>query len=463
MPETKGKYDYGIIAIGSGSAGGSAAFVAKRCNTKVAVVEERRDMLGGHCPNYACVPTKALLKSAHIYNLAKKAQEFGVRAENVSFDFEKVAEYRESIVSQLTGSRIEKNLASAGIDLLWGQAQFVSEHELMVAGRRYSAAHIVISSGSKEFIPPIKGLGEAGFWTSDEAVKLTKLPESIIIIGAGPVGTEFAQIFSSFGVKVTLLQRGPQILQRDEPEAAKLVQENLESRGVSVITDMEVLEVMKKGNDKLARVEVSQGEKTYRAQELMVATGRRANLLPLNLEKAGVRVDEKGRLELNEFLQTNISNIWAAGDAAGAWQFTHTAAYEGDLVGRNICQEAHEATDYSVVPRVTFCEPEVASVGDTEAQADAAGRDIRVGKFNVGGLGRYLIEKDSRGFVKIIADKKTGRIYGGTAVGINAGQLIHEVALAMKAKLPAAEIGRMIHAYPTFSEAVAAAGEQFID
>ena len=463
MPEINTKYDYGMIAIGSGSAGGSAAYVAKKCNIKVAVVEARRDMLGGHCPNYACVPTKALLKSAHIYKMAQKAHEFGIDVENVSFDFKKIAAAREEIVGKLTGTRIEKNLETMGIDLLWGEAKFVSPHEIEIAGKKYSAEHIVIGTGSKEFIPPINGLDKTDFWTSDDAVKIDTLPESIIIIGGGPVGTEFSEIFSAFGVKVTLLQRGPQILQREEPEAAKLVQDNLRAQGVDVVLDMEVVRVESRGKDKLVRVKIGEGEQELQAQELMVATGRRANLEPLNVEAAGVKVDDKGRLVLNEYLQTSVSHIWAAGDVAGKWQFTHTAAYEGDLVGRNICHETTEATDYSVVPRVTFCEPELASVGDTEAEARKLGKEIQVAKFNVGGLGRYLIERDTRGFVKIIADKKTKLILGGTAVGLSAGQMVHEIALAMKAKIPATEIGRMIHAYPTFSEGVAAAAEQFLD
>jgi pyruvate/2-oxoglutarate dehydrogenase complex dihydrolipoamide dehydrogenase (E3) component len=333
----------------------------------------------------------------------------------------------------------------------------------MIAGKKYSAEHIVIGTGSKEFVPPIKGLQQTGFWTSDDAVKLAVLPKSIIIIGAGPVGTEFSQIFSAIGVAVTLIQKGDQILQRDEPESARLVAEHLKASGVEVVLNADVAEVKPAGRDKVVLVKIGEGEKEYQAEALMVATGRRANLEPLALDRAGVVTDERGRLVVNDYLQTSVPHIWAAGDAAGKWQFTHTASYEGDLVGRNICESAKEKADYRVVPRVTFCVPEVASVGMTEKEAQDAGLEIKVGLYKSGGLGRYLIEGDRKGFVKIIADSKSQEIYGGHIAGANAGQLIHEIALAMRAKVRAGDLGRMIHAYPTFSEAVAGAGEKFLD
>lgn len=463
------KYDYDLVCIGSGSAGGSAAFVAKKAGLRVAIVESTKDKLGGHCPNYACVPTKALLKAAQVYKTVKNAGEFGILASDVGFDYKKVAKYRDDIVGQLTGSRIEKNLHNAGIDLLWGFAKFISDHELEIAdpsngsSKKYSAANIVIGTGSKEFIPPIEGLKETGFWVSDDAVKLDTLPESIIIVGGGPIGTEFSQVFSSFGVEVTLLQRDAQILQREDKEVADYVQKDLEGRGVRIFTSVEIESVQKVGSRKVVRIKASEKEDVLEAHEILVATGRRANFEGLNLEAAGLKLTDQGKLELNEYLQTSVAHIWAAGDAAGNWQFTHTAAYEGDLVGRNICHRQDEKVNYDVVPRVTFCEPEVASVGMTEGQARVKGLDIRIGKYPFGGLGRALIDHDRRGFVKIIASADDDQILGGHIVGSGAGQLIHEIAVAMKAKIPVTSIAKTIHAYPTFSEAVAAAAEQFLN
>lgn len=463
------QYDYDLIAIGSGSAGGSAAFVAKKAGMKVAIVEEFRDRLGGHCPNYACVPTKAMLKAASVYKMAKRAQEFGVELDNLRFDFRKIAAYRQSIVDTLTGPRIERNLHNAGIELIWGRAEFVSEHELKVgtpssdgASKVYSFNHAVIGTGSKEFIPPIEGLSEVGFWTSDIAVRATDLPDSIVIIGGGPIGTEFAEIFSSFGRHVTIIQREPQILPREDREIADYVAADLAKRGVEIVTSAEILFVHRIGSSKSVRLKAAGQEMEAAGDEILVATGRRANLENLNLQAAGVNLTTQGRLDVNEYLQTSQGNIWAAGDAAGNWQFTHTASYEGDLVGRNICHRHEEKVNYDVVPRVTFCEPEVASVGLTEAQAKLKNLDYKIGRFKSGGLGRMLIEKDPRGLVKLVVDAKTLHILGGHIVGENAGQLIHEVALAMKAKIPVTDIGRMIHAYPSFSEAVAAAAEQFL-
>lgn len=461
--ETKmAKFDFDLVCIGSGSAGGAAAFVAKKAGIRVAIVEEFKDKLGGNCPNYACVPTKALLHAAQVYKLVKNAGEFGILADNPRFDFAKIAAYRDEIVSQLTGRRIEKNLRDAGIELLWGRARFISDHEIEIAGRRFSAEHFVIGTGSKEFIPPIAGLLDTGFITSDQASRATILPESLIIIGAGPVGTEFAQAFSSFGVRISLLQKDRQILQREEPEIAEIVQKQLLGQGVKITLNADAVFVRKEGSEKVVTIKIGEDEEEVRAQEIMIAAGRRAALADLGLEKAGVEVTEQGKLKLNEFLQTNIAHIWAAGDAAGNIQFTHTAAYEGDVVGRNICHRHEEAVDYNVVPRATFCEPEVASVGLLEVQARKQGLEIEISEFPIGNLGRALIEHDRRGLVKLIVDAKTKQILGGHIAGREAGQLIHEVALAMKAKIPVTEIGRMIHAYPTFSEAVAAAAERFL-
>lgn len=462
------KFDYDLIAIGSGSAGGLAAFVAKRAKAKVAIVEEFKEKLGGNCPNYACVPTKALLKAAEVYREIKNAGQFGILLDNPRFDFKKIAEYRDSIVNTLTGMRIERNLKNAGIDLIWGRAKFVSRHEIEVAApsgggaRRYSAANIVIGTGSKEFVPPIPGLAETGFIVSDQAARMDHLPKSVIIIGAGPVGTEFAQIFSSFGVKVTLLQRDSQILQREDPEVAALVEESLVGQGVKIVLNMEIISVNKEGSEKQVKVKVENEEREFQAEEIMIAAGRRAALEGLDLQTAGVALTPSGKLELNEYLQTSQPHIWAAGDAAGNWQFTHTAAYEGDLVGRNIIHRREEKADYSVVPRVTFCYPEVASAGITEKEAQIKSLKVRVEKFSVGGMGRSLIERERRGFIKLVVEKETLQILGAHVAGLQAGQLVHELAVAMKSKFPITEVARMIHAYPSFSEAVGAAAEKFL-
>ena len=455
------KFDYDLICIGSGSAGGAAAFVAKKAGKKVAIVEEFRDKLGGHCPNYACVPTKAMLKAADVYKTVKNAKQFGIFADAVRFDFSEIARYRKSVIDQLTGPRIEKNLHNAGIDLIWGRAGFISDHELMIADKKYSAGHILIATGSKEFIPPIPGLSETGYWVSDDAVREEALPRSIAIIGAGPIGVEFSQIFSTFGIETTLIQREDQILQREDKEIADYVQKDLESRGVKIYLNCDIEHVDNVAAGKRIRFITSGAEAEAVASQILVATGRRANL-DLHLDAAGVKLTPQGRLELSDYLQTSVAHIWAAGDAAGNWQFTHTAAYEGDLVGRNICHNQEEQAVYEVVPRVTFSDPEVASVGITEAQAKTKNLAVKIGRFPIGNLGRAIIEQDRRGFVKLIVSENDRQIVGGHIVGQSAGQLIHEIALAMRAKIPVTEIARMIHAYPTFSEAVAAASEQFL-
>lgn len=454
------KFDYDLICLGSGSAGGAAAFVAKKAVQRVAVAEEFKDKLGGNCPNYACVPTKALLNAAKIYKLIGRAAEFGVTAENPGFDFAKIAAYRDEVVNTLTGPRIERNLANAGIDLLWGRARFISSHEVEIGEKRYSAEHILIATGSKEFVPPIPGLAEAGFLTSDDASRLKDLPQSVIIIGGGPVGTEFSQIFSCFGVKVILLQREDQILPREDREIASNVEKQLREQGVEIVLGMNVEEVRREGGERVVKIEAGGKSREVRAEKIMIAAGRRAALKDLNLEAAGLSLNDRGLLPINEYLQTEQAHIWAAGDAAGNWQFTHTAAYEGDLVGRNICHRIDQAADYNVVPRVTFCEPETASVGMTEAQARKEGREVKIAKFLIGGLGRALIDRDRRGLIKVVIDQKTGGILGAGICGNGAGQVIHEIAAAMKGKLKAADLGRMIHAYPTYSEAIAAALEQ---
>lgn len=453
-------FDYDVLVIGSGSAGISAAEAAIESGAKKVAIVEKRKRLGGECPNRGCVPTKALLRSVEILRLAKGARTFGLRIPKVGFDFKAVMARKTEVVDRSTGGRrIERILESLGADVIKGTAKFTAPREVKVGKRKVSARKIVIATGSETFVPPIEGLKEAGFLTSDEVVDLKKLPKSIIIIGGGPIGVEWAQIFHGLGSRVTVVEFMPHVLPREDREVAGIVQDSLAGRGLRILTSTKVVRVSKSKGRYRVTTEPSKGGKgaSISAEALMVATGKRVALGNLDIEKAGVRLDAKGRPVLDAFLQTTSKHVYIAGDAAGQMMFTHVAHEHGTIAGTNAVKGNRMQVDLTVVPRGTFCTPEVGSVGLTETGARKEGYDVGVGKAPYGYLGKASVMEEREGLVKIVVDRKTGKVLGGHVCGHSAAEIVHEIALAMQGGLKYTRIAEMIHAFPTFSEGVGAA------
>lgn len=454
------KFD--IAVIGSGSAGFSAAEQANSLGAKVCIVEE--DAWGGECPNYACIPTKALLRSAKLYHHTKHhASDYGVHTGRVTFNFAEIMQRKRAVVDLITGKgeRLKKTAHDLGMTAVSGSARFMDEHTIQVGARKIKADKFVIATGATSFIPPVAGLAEADYMTYQDAVSLSERPGSILVIGGGPVGCEFSTFFGMLGTKVTLLQIAPYVLHREDPEISEIARNGLEHIGVDVRVNTKAVSVKKSGRKWRVTFRTGRSKvQSVTVERILVAAGVRANVGSLALEKAGVKLDEKGRLKVSETLQTNKKHIFAAGDVSGGLMFTHTAHEEGYIAGTNAMQKTARTMlkrDQRVVPRATFVEPEVASVGTTEQEAKDAGKDVLIGRFPVGALGRAVTDGKRQGVVKLIVDKKSRRILGGHIAAERAGEMIHEVTLAMQKRLKVDEIAHMMHAFPTYSEAVLAA------
>lgn len=442
------KYDYDLIIIGTGAGGSVGAHTAANMGKKVALFE--RGEIGGECPNWACVPTKSLLHAAHVYHTALNGETYGTNARNVSLDFDQVKKWRDLVVSRTGAAHGKESFKHEHINIIEEEAKFISPHQVEAGGKTYSAHNFLISTGTYVFIPPIEGLKETGYVTFKELGAVTKLPKSLFILGGGAVGCEFAQIFARFGCKVTLAEVANKLLFKEDEEVSDLVQGLFEQDGIKVLTGIKVQKVEKRGGMKVVHFQKGSESHSTEVEEILIATGKRA-VLDFAPEKAGVKVSD-GRLHVNHYLQTNVSHIYAAGDIIGPWQLTPTGYYQSDLAVNNMFRKKIKP-DYSIVPRAVYLSPEVASVGVTESQLREKNIKYKVGMAPTGILGRANTSNEFNGLVKVITDKNSV-IIGGAIVSPSAGEIIHEIVVAMKFKAKASDIANLIHAYPTFSEAV---------
>lgn len=463
---------FDVVIIGTGSAGFSAAEAAKNMGASVCVIEKEK--LGGECPNWACSPTKALLRCAKVFRGAKHAGEFGVQVRRVEYDFGQIMAYKDKVVTAITGGgevgkRYEAMIQELGLGYFKGSASFQDPYTVLVRGsdgetETVEGRTFVLATGSVEFIPSIDGIQEVPYMTSRDAVSLTAAPASIVIIGGGPVGSEFATFFGTFGIPTTLIQKPPVILHREDAEISELAGKAMKELGVRVIANADIVRVGEGENgQKRVTVAVGDEETDVNAELILMATGKRANVEGLNLAAAGVKLDERMSVQTNERQETSAPHIYAAGDVDGGLQFTHTAHHEGTIAGANAALRSKKKTrgfwktDERVVPRVTFVEPEVASVGMTALEVKKEFGSVVVGRFPVGALGRAVTDSESRGLIKIVAHPETGEVIGGHMIGPSAGEVIHEIALAMHLRASLDDLGGMIHAFPTYAEAVAGA------
>jgi len=444
MPET-----FDLIAIGSGSGGSVGAHWAAEHGKKVAIVE--MEALGGDCPNFACIPTKALLHAAGVYATVKDAAQYGTKVKEVELDYKAVKGWKDRVVANTGAEHGLQVFKSEKIKVIKGEAKFLSPHEIQVGQDTYRAHKFLIASGSKVMIPPIPGLPECDFLTYRQAVDLDHLPSSIFILGSGAVGCEFAQVFSTFGSKVFLADLLPRVLAREDHEVGEFIEALFQNRGITVLTNTAVAEIKGKGKEKQVHYTADGVQHTVTVEEVLVATGK-IPATDLDLEKAGVSYDKHG-IKVNGYLQTTAPHIYAAGDVVGPYLFTHTAAYQSHLAAHNAFSYLKQKADYSVIPRSVFTDPEVASVGLTEEEAKQKGIRVKKGIASIAVLGRANTENTFDGFVKVLTDAQE-KILGASIVAPRAGELIHEFVLALKLKAKAADIAGTIHAYPTYSEAV---------
>jgi pyruvate/2-oxoglutarate dehydrogenase complex dihydrolipoamide dehydrogenase (E3) component len=424
---------YDVFVIGGGGTGSEVAFqLGRRSDLRVAIAE--RDKLGGECNHYGCVPTKVMLRSAKLAAQARDAERFGVRIGGaVEIDLQAVRQRAEQVVGSQSGEGA-KPFERIGIRVLLEEARLVGDHRIETAsGERIEADRIVLATGTEEAI-----------W------KPERVPGSLAVIGAGAIGIEFAQIYGRFGSTVTVLEALPRILPNEDEETVTTLAPALEAEGIRSRVGVSIERARHDG--RRWTLELADGERLG-VDEVLVATGRRPVFDVHDLHEAGVELDERGRPVLGNTLRTTNPTIWAAGDATGDLLFTHVGSYEAELVVDDIL-ERPRPRDYRVVPRVTYCDPEVASVGLTEQEAHEAGLEVKTAVLRIEDNERAQIDGQTAGSVKLVADGRTGEVIGGHIVGEGAGAMIHEVVAVMAARTPPAIPGEAIHAYPTLSESV---------
>jgi pyruvate/2-oxoglutarate dehydrogenase complex dihydrolipoamide dehydrogenase (E3) component/uncharacterized membrane protein YdjX (TVP38/TMEM64 family) len=451
------KYDYNLVVIGAGSAGLVSSYIAAAVKAKVALVEKHQ--MGGDCLNTGCVPSKALIRSAKLLSHIARSKEFGVREASAQFDFADVMDRVARVIKTVEPHDSVARYSALGVECLKGSARITSPWTVDVDGpmgkRTLSTKAIVIAAGARPFVPPIQGIEDVGYLTSDTVWNLRELPKRVVVLGGGPIGSELTQAFARLGAQVTQVEMLPRILIREDPEFSALVQERFEAEGIRVLV-----------NHKAKRFGVESGEKILVAEhngvdvriafdQLLVAVGRIANTAGYGLEDLGIGVTKAKTVETNEYLQTLYPNIYACGDVAGPFQFTHTASHQAWYAAVNALFGRFKRfkADYRVIPWATFTDPEVARVGLNEQEAKERNIPVTVTVYGLDDLDRAIADEEAHGLVKVLTRPGTDEILGATIAGEHAGDLLVEYVLAMKHGLGLNKILGTIHTYPTLAEA----------
>lgn len=445
-----------VAIIGAGPGGYVAALRAAQLGARVVLVE--RDRVGGVCLNWGCIPTKTLLRTAEVFTLAREAADYGVVVANARLDWAAAQEHKERVVRRLTGG-VELLLQKAGVQLLAGTARFASPSAVEVVGQggveRVEARDYIIATGSRPVSLPIPGLEGPDVLTSDAALSLASLPTSLLIIGAGPIGVEFATLFQACGVEVTLVELLPRVLPTLEADLAAEVERALKKARVRVHTASRVSGVEPHQGEYLATIAGPSQDIAVQVERVLLAIGRRANVEDLGLAMLGMEMDKTG-IRVDGHLRTNIPHIYAVGDVTGGILLAHVAMHEGLTAVENALG-GERVMNYDSVPSCVFSRPEVATVGLTEEAARKQGYDVQVGKFPFRANGKALALGERDGLVKIVAESKYGQILGVHIVGPHASDLIQEGTLAVMLESTLDELEATIHPHPTLSEALAEA------
>jgi pyruvate/2-oxoglutarate dehydrogenase complex dihydrolipoamide dehydrogenase (E3) component len=444
---------YDLIVVGAGAAGSTAAAEAREQGARVAMVEQWK--VGGTCLNAGCDPTKALVRAAHALHETRTANRFGIEVEDVQVDWPRVIDRVERVIDTIRGGDGDRNIREAGIDLRKGHARLLSPTEVAVEGDILRGETVILATGVRAFVPALPGLREAGFITNVEAVTLPVLPRSLAVIGGGTIAMEFAQIFARFGARVTVLGRNPRLLPLEEPELVETLRGLLEQEGVRIETGVTLEGVTSSGDRKRIVAHRDGARFEIEADEILVAAGRTPQVEDLGLETAGVVYDATGIIA-NATLRTSAPRVWAAGDCvAGSPRFTSLADHQGRVAAHNALGglPLRDAIE-TVVPTAVFTDPELGRVGLTEAAARQAGLAVRAETIPMRDLARAVITGETAGAVKLVADAVTGRMLGGSVLAAGGGELLGEIALAVRLGLTCHAIADTLHAYPTFSEGV---------
>lgn len=463
LPESP---QYDVAVLGGGSAGYAAARTAASGGLRTVLLEGAAQT-GGLCILRGCMPSKALLYAAEVLHLARQGRTWGLRIPKSGFHFPAVMARKSAMIADFAGYR-RQQLEKGPFDFLRAQARFTGPHTLELTGprakpRSLTARNFILCTGSVTALPPCPGLEKTGFMTSDDALSLRALPRSLIVLGGGPIAVELAQFFCRMDVKVTLIQRSAHILRESDPDAAAALEAVLRREGVRLFAPTHLLRAFRLGRNKGIEFEFDNGTRRVTAENILVATGRTPNTAGLGLDRIGVSI-EGGRIITNSGMRTSVPHVYAAGDCTGPNQIVHIAVEQGEVAARNILNPRRpRRVDDRLLIRVVFTEPQVASVGLTEKEAAARGIPILAASYPFADHGKSLIMEAKDGFVKLLADKKTGVLIGGACVGPSGGELIHEIVAAIYARMTARELAAMPHYHPTLAEIWTYPAEEIAD
>jgi pyruvate/2-oxoglutarate dehydrogenase complex dihydrolipoamide dehydrogenase (E3) component len=454
----KGDGTYNLVVIGAGTAGLVTAAGSVALGARVALIE--RHKMGGDCLNFGCVPSKALISSARLLHRIRQAERWGINASEPAFDFNAIFSKMRLARAELAPLDSQERFESLGVDVFRGEATFVSPVELTVGGAKLQARHFVVATGSRAAIPPAIGASRVPYFTNETIFdELKEKPESLLIVGGGPIACELGQMFARLGVKVTLVQRGSRLLNKEDPAVSEFVQTALQAEGVRILTRFDVVEAKETAGGLTLR----SADQSISGSRLLIAAGRQPNVENLNLRKANISFTERG-VNVDEYLETSQPGIYAVGDVVGQLQFTHVADYHARIAIRNTLVPfsfLRQKVDYSAVPWCTYLDPEVATVGLTESQAKERWTDYELIEQEMKAVDRAVVERTDDGFARVLVKRGSDKILGATIVGEHAGELIQEFVLAMKHGIGLKQISSTIYAYPTFASLVLKSAEKF--
>ena len=445
---------YDLLVIGAGAAGSTAASTAASNGTRVALIE--RDKIGGTCLNYGCDPTKTMIHIAKLLYRAQHADQYGLRIPNATADWPTVMAWVRQAIKRIRGGTSDDaadDLSKKGIEVIFGEGHFISDHAMQVGDRTLSAERIIIATGNTNVVPPIEGLDGTGYITNKEAVALATLPRRLAIIGGGAIGIEFAQMFHRFGVEVTVLEKSPDLLDKEDRELADTLCNLLRQEGLRLETNVEFQRVQRDAQGKCLTIRCDRREEEQLVvDEILLAIGRKPALEALHLEKAGVQTGKRG-ITVDANLRTTVPHICAAGDVTGGLQFTHVAYQQGKIAAQNAFAKEPQSFENYVIPWVTFTDPALAHVGKTEEQLKQEGVQYKIGRMDFKDVEHAIAEGETDGFVKLLVDSH-GKILGGHVLAPNAGDLLAPVVLAMQTGMPVERLANTIQPYPTMVEGV---------
>jgi len=450
--------DYEAIVVGSGQGGKPLALALAAGGWKTALVE--RQFLGGTCINFGCTPTKAMVASARVAYLARRASDYGVKSGPVEIDMTRVRERKRAIVQSFRQGGERRVREAANLDYLHGEAAFTDRNVLQVKldngqtiGMR--GTKIIINTGCRPATPSIAGLNEISWLDSTSIMELDSVPDHLLVLGGGYVGLEFAQMFRRFGSRVTIVQRSQQLLGREDPDVADAIASILQEDGIDLLLQTETVRVQKKSDNRLVlTVRASQGEQILSGSHLLVAAGRVPNTESLNLKSAVVETDPRGFIRVNEFLETSVPGIYAVGDVNGGPAFTHISYDDYRVLKTNFLEGGNASTRGRLVPYTVFTDPQLGRVGLTETEAQKQGLKFRVAKMPMNFVARALEVDESRGFLKAIVEIPSGRILGCAILGIEGGEIMSMLQIAMMGNVTEAQLQSAIFAHPTLAESL---------